>query len=469
MPLAKGTRSDNCQHRREPFLEALTSLKANAVDSHSVPIVTPAVSILYYQHWPAYHESRGMVSYMHPWRFVYTHYDDDKKRAGLSFVVNDEALDWELISAWVDSLALDLRAEAAPQYMPGSRLRGWDRHAMQDWAFSLDPATCFGDVRRQGLPSYAAPVLNPQQGHCPPWKVMVPADSLHPATLGHAASVQRNGLHGWVSAHDFDNALMHINNNPDAPFPGPTLKLPRQADGTLDWKAMPEIFARVIPLVRHDEDLVKTPEGGIGEEFIGDIKELLSQLGNMPESLLVLWALVTAVLAETLPTRFVAVNVGNALRQFRTHLSASRQMMVSVEENDFAAPAATTEASLRELTLAPETLDPLIQALRAAMQLRSQELALNILRQSVEPAEEFDAGLCDIMQRHLSAADLEEFEGHARPETPTREPVDETISDADDNGDSLASAELIARQQPSEDEDVDMESDNSWTGLSDSE
>lgn len=213
-----------------------------------------------------------MVSYMHPWRFAYTNYDDDdKKRAGPSFVVNDEALDWELISAWLDSLALGLRAEFAPQQTHDSRLRGWDRHAMHDWGFSRDPAACLGDVRRQGLPSYVAPLLNPQQGQCAPWQIMVPADSLHPGTLCHAASVPRNGLQASVSAQDFDAALVDLNNDPEAPFPGPTIKLPRQADGTLDWDAMPEIFTRVVPLVRDDKDLVKNPEAaGIGEGFIRD-------------------------------------------------------------------------------------------------------------------------------------------------------------------------------------------------------
>ncbi|KAK7908887.1 hypothetical protein PG985_016190 [Apiospora marii] len=84
---------------------------------------------------------------------------------------------------------------------------------------------------------------------------------------------------------------------------------------------------------------------------------------------------------------------------------------------------------------------------------RSQELALSVLGQVVEPAEDFDAGLCNIMQRHLSAADWEQFRSRGRI------PVDENIPDADIN--DVRSAELVVREQPSN-EDVDMDDNDSW-------
>ncbi|KAK7908886.1 hypothetical protein PG985_016189 [Apiospora marii] len=49
-----------------------------------------------------------------------------------------------------------------------------------------------------------------------------------------------------------------------------------------------QIFARALPLEAEDERLENNPEAGIGEGFISDLKDLLSQLGHIPESLLCL-------------------------------------------------------------------------------------------------------------------------------------------------------------------------------------
>ncbi|KAK6815663.1 hypothetical protein PG987_016667 [Apiospora arundinis] len=90
--------------RREPFVDLLKGLGANAVDSHSVPHVTPAQALVYYMHWPAWHEDCGALGYMHPFRFAFCRYEDDLKRAGFDFKMNDEKLNWALASKWVDSL-----------------------------------------------------------------------------------------------------------------------------------------------------------------------------------------------------------------------------------------------------------------------------------------------------------------------------------------------------------------------------
>ncbi|KAK7987294.1 hypothetical protein PG989_007609 [Apiospora arundinis] len=115
--------------RREPFVDLLKGLGANAVDSHSVPHVTPAQALVYYLHWPAWHEDRGALGYMHPFRFAFCRYEDDLKRAGFDFKINDEKLNWALVSKWIDSLGLEVHPVILPQHVPGSRLRGWDHAA----------------------------------------------------------------------------------------------------------------------------------------------------------------------------------------------------------------------------------------------------------------------------------------------------------------------------------------------------
>ena len=336
MPLSKGSYDLARRNRREPFYEALPALGANAVDSHSVPIVTPAVSILYYQHWPAYHERRGMVSYMHPWRFAYTRYEDDKKRASPTFTVNDEVLDWELVAAWVDSLSLDLRAEYAPQQMPGSVIRGWSRQALDDWGFARDPAPCFGDVRRQGLPNYQVPEFDAAQGRCPPWKLLVPADSLHPVT---DIKREHRGVHGWVYPAGFTNSLGNLHVARTAAFPGPTLKLPCQADGSFDWDAMRGVFFRNVPrgglpLVR-DAELVpeaEQPEFLHGEEASEESEGEGSTISNPRRATFALQKLFPRdALAELLVALEARPDLPERLRLVATLCTVPKREMLPLE------------------------------------------------------------------------------------------------------------------------------------------
>ncbi|KAK7967329.1 uncharacterized protein PG986_001606 [Apiospora aurea] len=259
VPLIKNAKDMARRHRREDFVNALAPLLASAVDSHKVPGVSPAVFIVYYQHWAPYHEDKGMTQYMHPSRIAYTKYENDMKRGNLAFTVDNQSLDWPFVASWVDTLGLDLSADIAPQQLPGSSIRGYSSEALGDWGFSKAPlmttmSSRFGDVRTQGLPTYSA--TSRQDNNPPvnqvvkPWKVIVPAKTLHPVTVANEKSAPSNGLRGWASAQAFDGSLEAVENNPDAKHPGPTLKLPRQSltDRTIDWSAAGLVFPSGPPI-----------------------------------------------------------------------------------------------------------------------------------------------------------------------------------------------------------------------------
>lgn len=481
--------------RREPFVNLLRPLGAQAVDSHSVPHVTPAVALVYFLHWAAWHEERGVLGYMHPFRFAHCRYEDDLKRTHFAFKIDDTKLDWVVVSKWVDSLGLDVQAAVLPQQVPGSRLRGWTRAAVSKWTNrdylsvkqGLRNEMWMADVRAQGLPSYASPsIRDPAAAVQHPdtlWKLVVPVSSLPPFALpAHVGDSLT-----WISSDRFDKPLESLRSNPDAAFPGPTLRIALESESAhIDFATVQQVYERRprIQVAELSEDDVEGARAAarvpvaaripgqavvgsaeVGVVLIQDLQSFLDRQ-HTPLPLLATNVLCGTILAETLRPAYLVANVADGLRRFREHLSVVQRSLVGVatkqqhHDSLFDDEAA---CSLGHLTKDADNTAMAVRAVRGLLRQGDHQSAVNGLSTIVEQAEDFDAGLCGILRSRLSEGDFAEFEELSRARSLAPEPQHEEMP-VDDGSEILG-----VEQGAGESKDSDMLDDEQGSGDSDAD
>ncbi|KAF0641381.1 hypothetical protein FPSE5266_20170 [Fusarium pseudograminearum] len=129
---------------------------------HAVPNVALATFVIYWPHYIRYHEEKSMSRYIHPFRFIHTHYAQDTSKHGMKMEIDPAHLNTGRISQLVAnlrSLSPDIPANHSipvlPHSLPGTQLI-WPKGtgAAQKGSAGLHALLLLNDVKLCGLPSY---------------------------------------------------------------------------------------------------------------------------------------------------------------------------------------------------------------------------------------------------------------------------------------------------------------------------
>ncbi|KAF5231888.1 hypothetical protein FAUST_9024 [Fusarium austroamericanum] len=129
---------------------------------HAVPHIDLATFVIYWPHYMRYHEENSMSRYIHPFRFIHTHYVRDTFKYGMKMTIYPAHLNTGRISELVANLrsvSPDVPANhfipVLPHSMPGTELI-WPKgtRAAQKGSAGLHALLLLNDIKLCGLPSY---------------------------------------------------------------------------------------------------------------------------------------------------------------------------------------------------------------------------------------------------------------------------------------------------------------------------